>query len=124
MMYKVTMRCGHVGEGRFIPITYVVNANSKSEAIDVARCIPRVKHDDPDAVIHISTCSLEEAERIRAINNNDPYLKSTYDNPIELELIKDRIKKMPNRRCMKSNTVRRASNLWQRTIQEGIQYAY
>jgi hypothetical protein len=118
------MRCGHVGEGRFIPITYVVNGNSKSEAIEAARRIPRVKHEDPDAVIHISTCSEEEARQIRAINNNDPYLKSTYDNPIDLELIKDRIKKMPNRRGMKSNTVRRASNLWQRTMQEAMQYAY
>ena len=37
MMYKVTMRCGHVGDGKYIPITYVVIAESKKEAIEKAK---------------------------------------------------------------------------------------
>ena len=124
MMYKVTMRCGHVGEGKFIPITYVIIANSKKEAVEKATRIPRVKHNDPDSLIHISTCSYIEAERIRAINDNDPYLKSTRDNPVNLDLIRNRIKTMPNRKNLKPNCMKRVSNLWQKTIQEAMQYAY
>lgn len=125
MMYKATMRCGHVGDGKYIPITYVVIADSKKEAIEKARRIPRVKHDDPDALIHISSCNASEAKRIKEINSNDPYLKSTYENPIDLNLIKDRIRNMPAQlKSCKAKETKRLSNIWYRYVVEETQYAY
>lgn len=125
MMYKVTMRCGHVGDGKYIPITYVVIAESKKEAIEKAIRIPRVKHDDPNALIHISSCSEKEAIVIRERNNDDPYLKGTYDNPVDINLIKDRIRMMPVQlKSAKPKERKRPSNLWNRYLLEEVQYAY
>jgi len=79
--YKVTAMCGHVGKRHYVPINFAVIAPSGKEAARKTRSFPRVKHDRKDAIIQCSEVSEEEYRKIRAINDNDPYLKarSRYD---------------------------------------------
>ena len=73
--YRVTCKCGHVGRQFFIRIDFPVNADSGKEAAEIARNLPRVKHDHKDAILNCVEIDYEEYEIIRKINNNDPYLQ-------------------------------------------------
>lgn len=73
--FRVTCKCGHVGRQFFIRIDFPVNADSGKEAAEIARSIPRVKHDHKDAILNCVEIDFEEYQIIQKINNNDPYLK-------------------------------------------------
>ena len=73
--YKVTCKCGHVGKKWFIRISFPVNAESGKEAAQIARSIPRVKHDNKDAILGCVEIDYEEYLLLQVINSNDPYLK-------------------------------------------------
>ncbi len=73
--FRVTCKCGHVGKQFFIRIDFPVNADSGKEAAEIARNIPRVKHDHKDAILNCVEIDYEEYQIIQKINNNDPYLK-------------------------------------------------
>ena len=73
--FRVTCKCGHVGRQFFIKIDFPVNADSGKEAAEIARNIPRVKHDHKDAILNCVEIDYEEYQIIQKINNNDPYLK-------------------------------------------------
>lgn len=83
--YKVTCKCGHVGKKWFIRIAFPVNADSGKEAAQIAREIPRVKHDHKDAILSCIEIDYEEYQILQVINSNDPYLKC--NNRQEQELI-------------------------------------
>ena len=83
--YRVTCKCGHVGRQFFIRIDFPVNADSGKEAAEIARNIPRVKHDHKDAILNCVEIDFEEYQIIQKINRNDPYLKCK--NPQEQEHI-------------------------------------
>ena len=83
--YRVTCKCGHVGRQFFIRIDFPVNADSGKEAAEIARNLPRVKHDHKDAILNCVEIDYEEYQIIQKINNNDPYLKCK--NIQEQELI-------------------------------------
>ena len=72
--YKVKAKCGHVGRGRYIPITFYLIANDKDEAATIVRKIPRVKHDEKSAIMEV--VEITDAEyRIGVIENeSNPYL--------------------------------------------------
>ncbi len=94
-MYAVTCRCGHVGQHRYMPITFPVVALSKKEASEVARHIPRVKHDHKYAILDNRQINQREFKELIRINNEDPYLniRSSYQENAE-------IKKMYDERCV------------------------
>ena len=75
--FRVTCKCGHVGRQHFIRIDFPVCAHSKKEAAEIARYIPRVKHDYKDAVLNCVEIDFEEYEILKRINDNDQYLKCT-----------------------------------------------
>lgn len=85
--YRVTCKCGHIGRQFFIRIDFPVNADSGKEAAEIARNIPRVKHDHKDAILNCVEIDYEEYLIIQKINNNDPYLKCK--NPQEQDHIAD-----------------------------------
>lgn len=58
--YRVTCKCGHVGKKHFIRIAFPVNADSGEEASEIARRIPRVKHDHKDAILDCREIDLKE----------------------------------------------------------------
>ncbi len=72
--FKVTAKCGHVGKGKYIPITFAICAENGKEAAAFARLLPRVKHDHKDAILNCEMVSYAEYYEILEKNNNDPYL--------------------------------------------------
>ena len=48
--YLVTTKCGHVGKGHYVPITFPIKAENGKEAAKIARMLPRVKHHHWDAI--------------------------------------------------------------------------
>lgn len=79
--YAVECKCGHVGRGYYMSITFPVEANSKKEAARIARMIPRVKHHHKYAILKVSLISNLEYHRLRETNHQDRYLtvKSSYE---------------------------------------------
>lgn len=73
--YKVTCKCGHVSKKYFIRISFPINADSGKEASQIARNLPRVKHDHKDAILECREIDFEEYQILQKINSQDPYLK-------------------------------------------------
>jgi hypothetical protein len=73
--FKVTVKCGHVRNNQYIPITFAVKAENGKEAATIARWIPRVKHHNKNAVLECVEIDFDEFQRINLINRNNPYLK-------------------------------------------------
>ena len=72
--FKVEAKCGHVGRGKCVWITFAVTASNGSEAAEKARGFKRVKHDHKDAIGSVKEISFEEFIAIKANNDADPYL--------------------------------------------------
>ena len=79
--FAVTAKCGHVGRRFYIEKTFGVIAESKKEAAQKAKLIPRVKHDHKDVIISVNDISYEEFNKINKKNSKDPYFscKNTQD---------------------------------------------
>lgn len=73
--YKVTCKCGHVSKKYFIRIAFPINADSGKEASQIARNLPRVKHDHKDAILDCKEIDYEEYLILQKINSKDPYLQ-------------------------------------------------
>lgn len=85
--FKVTCKCGHVGIKHFIRISFPVIAATGKGAAEIARYIPRVKHDHKDAILDCKEISFEQYKELQQINRNDPYLFCK--NKQEQEMIED-----------------------------------
>lgn len=77
--YLVTTMCGHVGKKHYIPINFVIEAVNPTEAMEKARRIPRVKHDNKFAILAIKPISYEAYLEQRKANREDAYLKARSD---------------------------------------------
>ncbi len=73
--FKVVAKCGHVGRKKYVPITFAVKAKNGKEAAEIARWIPRVKHQHSDAILDCEKISYEEFQEINKKNELDDYLK-------------------------------------------------
>ena len=73
--YHVTAKCGHVGKGYYIPITFAVRAASATEAASYTRMIPRVKHDHKDAILRVEEVDIIDYLDLYYDNSFDPYLQ-------------------------------------------------
>jgi hypothetical protein len=73
-LYVVSVKGGHVGRHRYMPIDMPIKATSKKEAAAIARARPRVKHDHPDAILSVSHVSEEVFMETVRKNREDPYL--------------------------------------------------
>ena len=73
--FKVEAKCGHVGHGKCIWITFATTGENGKEAARKVRDFKRVKHDHKDAILDVRCITLEEFLEIKEINDNDPYLK-------------------------------------------------
>ena len=72
--FKVEAKCGHVGHGKCIWITFATAADNGKEAAKKVRDFKRVKHDHKDAIGSVKEISFEEFIAIKAANDADPYL--------------------------------------------------
>lgn len=73
--YEVKCKCGHVGRGKYIIIAFPIIAENGKRAASKARHIPRVKHDQKDAIISVREINDEEYQMLRKLNNEDGYLR-------------------------------------------------
>jgi len=91
--FIVQAKCGHVGRNRYIPIDFPVVATSASEAAQIVRMFPRVKHNHSDAILWAREVSEEKYQKQSDINNKDPYLhiKSKYQQKCIEGLIESRL---------------------------------
>lgn len=85
--FKVTCKCGHVGTKHFIRISFPITAATGKGAAEIARYIPRVKHDHKDAILDCKEISFEQYKELQQINHNDPYL--CCENRQEQQMIED-----------------------------------
>ena len=85
--FKVEAKCGHVGHGKCIWITFATAADNGKEAARKVRDFKRVKHDHKDAIGSVKEISFEEFIAIKATNDADPYLHCK--NPQEQRKIPD-----------------------------------
>lgn len=74
--YLVQAKCGHVGLNYFIPVVFGVRAISKSEAANITRWLPRVKHHLKDAIINIEEVSKEKYKEFVEESRIDGYKTS------------------------------------------------
>ena len=72
--FKVEAKCGHVGHGKCIWITFATAADNGKEAARKVRDFKRVKHDHKDAIRSTTEIDFEEFIAIKAANDADPYL--------------------------------------------------
>jgi hypothetical protein len=73
-LYVVSVKGGHVGRHRYMPIEFPIKATSKKEAASIARARPRVKHDHPDAILSVTHVTEEVFMDTVRRNREDPYL--------------------------------------------------
>ncbi len=90
--FKVTCKCGHVGIKYYIRIPFAVKATSRKGAAEIARYIPRVKHDHKDAILECIEITYAEYLELKEKNRKDPYLCCKCKQ--EQEMIKDFSKRL------------------------------
>lgn len=73
--FAVTTRYGHVRKGKYIEITFAIAAESGKDAAIIGRAMPRVKRDNPMAIVDVKELSYEDYLILLEDNNNNPYLK-------------------------------------------------
>ena len=73
--FAVIVKCGHCGDGYFIPIMFTIMCKDVETAIERVKANPRVKRDKPNVVLGTFELTQHEQFFIQAINDHDPYLK-------------------------------------------------
>ena len=73
--FVVTAKCGHVGKNYYTIKKFAIMAENKSDAAQITRFIPRVKHHHKDAIIEVIEVDDMAFNKQLAINNDDPYFK-------------------------------------------------
>lgn len=73
--YAVIAKCGHCGEGYYVPIMFTTKSNSVSKAIEDIKLTPRVKGERSDCVLDAFEVSDLEWFIINSINDRDGYLR-------------------------------------------------
>ena len=74
-LYEVNAKCGHVGRGKYINISFPIVASSGKSAARIGRYMGRVKHDWKDAINYVREITVDEYEELVAINQEDQYLQ-------------------------------------------------
>lgn len=72
--FEVNAKCGHVGQGKCIYISFAVPAQNKKEAAAKVRNFPRVKHNHKDAIRYVKEICFEAYIVLADENGADPYL--------------------------------------------------
>ena len=79
--FEVQAMCGHVGKGKYIPISFPVIAINGKEAAEKVRSYPRVKHHYKKAILNVWEISFDSYLKLKDANNLDAYLHcTTYNN--------------------------------------------
>ena len=74
-LFEVKTKCGHVGRKYYALKSFAVKAENGREAAEIARSIPRVKHDHKDAIVDVQEVNYFRYAEIIELNKLDPYFK-------------------------------------------------
>lgn len=89
--FEVVAKCGHVGRGHYVPISFAIEARDGKEAARIARQLPRVKHHHKHAILSVSKINFERYQEIIREHHNDPYLRCrSKHEQIKIENLEDR----------------------------------
>ena len=75
MMFEVEVKCGHVGKNHYILKKVPVMAESRKAAAALARLMPRVKHDHPDAIRRVRVIDAPRFVELVKVHQADPYFQ-------------------------------------------------
>lgn len=73
--YKVQVKLGHVGRNKFLKKWIPVKAETKKEASDKVKMMPRVKHHNKNVILDLVKITLDEYSKLLKVNSDDPYFK-------------------------------------------------
>ena len=73
MFIKVVFRAGHVGKGKYYEMARYMEVDSITEALTMARTMPRVKK--KRGLLSCKEISLSEYLEGKELESNDPYMK-------------------------------------------------
>lgn len=73
--YAVIAKCGHCGDGYFIPIMFTEKCKDIQNAIELVKATPMVKRDRKDCILEAFEITSFEKFCIESVNAHDPYLK-------------------------------------------------
>ena len=109
--YIVKAKCGHLGIGRFIPISFPIKANSPKEAASIGKNLPRVKKGRKDSIISVVEVSWFAYQVQRVLNEMDPYLQvhNKQEQDEIMHLIEHRIEyedEKPINECKRRDSVK------------------
>lgn len=88
--FAIIIKCGHCGNGYYIPILLSCYAKNIKTAIKNIKAMPRVKRDYKYAVIDAFEVTDKENYMIKSINDHDPYLLG-YDKEDDEKILARRI---------------------------------
>ncbi len=78
--FAVFTKCGHVGNGYYMPICFAVKAKDLELAVKLTKEFPRVKRDSKHCIIGAVEVSAVEYYLLHYANDNDLYLNSNLNN--------------------------------------------
>lgn len=73
--FKVIVKCGHVGKHNYYKGTLFLKAESAKDSARIARNVPRVKHDQKDAILDVKEIDFSTFEEGRKSNHLLHYYK-------------------------------------------------
>ena len=73
--YKVTAKCGHVGNGMFCVKDFFIKAKNKKEARNIVRKRPRVKKGMTNCIVDVHRIGFEEYCKGLEEWKTDPYFR-------------------------------------------------
>ena len=74
-LYAVIVRCGHCGDGYFIPLMMISRGKDIHAAIESAKITPKVQRHKKDCVLGAFEITHVERAFIEYINDHDPYMR-------------------------------------------------
>ena len=94
--FEVQAMCGHVGKGKYIPISFPVIAINRKEAAEKVRSYPRVKHHYKKAILNVWEISFDSYLKLKDANNLDAYLHcNNIQQQRQIENFESRVHYMP-----------------------------
>lgn len=66
--FSVMAKHGHMGNGKYAPIRFAIEAANMIEAIDKVRAMPGVKHDCPSVILSANEISFAEYLSMRKVS--------------------------------------------------------
>lgn len=88
--YAVVVKCGHCGEGYFIPIMMTAKCKDIESAIEYVKATPRLQRSRKDVVLAAFEITPLERFFIESINDHDSYLRG-YFSKDDFEIVNARI---------------------------------